>query len=113
MSEKESKVQFSRLHHELNTLKYFQELKDAFFAELGQNKPAPIDNPAESNSPIPKVATKGKGKLRLKKKIADDPFASDNDDNTDRTSKNPTADLKRPNDDEDEEEAKSKKKRIT
>ena len=86
---------------------------------MGQNKPALIVNPAESNSPIPKVATtstKRKGKLRLKKKIADDPFASDNDDHeddTDRTSKNPTAELKRSNDDEDEEEVKSKKKRIT
>lgn len=87
---------------------------------MGQNKPAIIDNPAESNSPIPKVATtstKGKGKPKLKRKTADDPFASDNDDHedgADRTSKNPTAQLKRSNDDDDdEEEAKSKKKRIT
>ena len=84
---------------------------------MGQNKPALIDNPAESGSPIPKVATtssKGKGKLKLKKKTADDPFASDIDDqkdDTDATSKNPTAELKRSNDDEDVE-VKSKKKRI-
>jgi len=94
-----------------------KELKDAFFAEMGQNKPTLVVNPAESNSPIPKVATtstKGKGKLKLKKKTADDPFASDNDDHegdTDKTSKNPTAELKRSNDDEGE--VKSKKKRIT
>jgi len=94
------------------------ELKDAFFAEMGPNKPAIVDNPAEkSNLPIPKVATtstKGKGKLKLKKKTADDPFASDNDDHegdTGKTSKNPTAELKRSNDDEDEE-VKTKKKRI-
>ena len=83
---------------------------------MGQNKPAPIDNPAESNSPIPKVvttSTKGKGKLKLKKKTTDDPFVSDNDDHEgDKTSKNPTAELKRSNDDGDDEEAKFKKKRI-
>ena len=85
---------------------------------MGQNKPALVDNPAESNSDIPKVATtstKGKGNLKLKTKAADDPFASDNDDHADtgKTSKNPTAELKRSNDDEDEEKVKSKKKRIT
>jgi hypothetical protein len=93
-----------------------KELKDAFFAEMGQNKPALIDNPAESNTPIPKVATtstKGKGKLKLKKKTTEDPFASDNENDAGKTSKNPTAELKRSNDDEEEDEVKSKKKRIT
>ena len=86
---------------------------------MAQKKPAIVDNPVESNLPIPKVgttSTKGKGKLKLKKKTADDPFASDNDDHegdTEKTSKNPTGELKRSNDDEDEEEVKSKKKRIT
>lgn len=118
------------LYLEINVLKYIQELKDAFFAELGQNKPAPIDNPAGSDSPVAKVATttlpKGKGKPKLKKKASDDPFASDNDNHEDgtdskvekekpkqnTTSKNPTAKQKRSNDDEDED-VKAKKKRIT
>jgi hypothetical protein len=113
LSEKESKVRSSRLYHELNILKYIQELKDAFFAEMEQNKPALIDdNPGESK--VATTSTKGKGKPKLKKKTVDDPFASDNDDHeddTDRTSKNPT-DRKRSNDDEEAREAKSKKKRI-
>lgn len=104
-----------------------QELKDAFYAELGQNKPAPIDNPAGSSSADTKVTTaltQGKGKLKLKK-VIDDPFASDNDDHEENekdskaekekpkqkaTSKKPSARPKRSNDDEEEEERPKKKK---
>lgn len=115
---KNQRYSFHDYSIKLNALKYIQELKDAFFAEVGQNKPALSDNPAENNSPIPKVvttSTKGKGKLRLKKKTADDPFTSDNDaheEDTNGTSKDSTTELKRPNNDEDEEGGKSKKKKV-
>jgi len=102
---------------------------------LGQNKAAIIENPTESSSTVAKVATtstKGKGKPKLKK-VADDPFASDNDDDhkedgtiqkdvkaekekpkQNATSKTPRAKPRRPKDDdeEDEEETRPKRKRI-
>ena len=111
------------LYREFDVLKYIQELKDAFYAELAKDKPGPTTNPVGSSSPVPKVATtstKGKGKPKLKKKTSDDPFASDNEDSMDSKvekdpSKSSRATLKRSNDDDekDAEEVKPKKKRTT
>lgn len=92
---------------------------------MGQSKATPIDDPAGNNPPAAKAAatsTKGKGKPKLKKKVADDPFGSDHDDHEDGTiqdtkqnvpSKNSSAKSKRSNYDEDEEEVRPKKKRMT
>ncbi|KAF8806536.1 hypothetical protein BYT27DRAFT_7191087 [Phlegmacium glaucopus] len=106
-----------------------KELKDAFYAELGQNKLVTIENPAESSSTVPKAATtstKGKSKPKLKK-VADDPFASDNDDDDkedgsiqkdvkaekEKAKSSKTSKAKTKRSDDDEEEARPKKKRVT
>ncbi|GLB37749.1 putative protein with domain of unknown function (DUF1917) [Lyophyllum shimeji] len=55
-----------------------KELKDAFFADLGSEKAAqpekPVDTVGDGAAP-----TTGKRKPKLRKKAADDPFASDED----------------------------------
>ncbi|KAG5647101.1 hypothetical protein DXG03_001472 [Asterophora parasitica] len=56
-----------------------KELKDAFFAELASTKPAASDKP-KSAVKSDEAAPAGKAKPKLKKKAADDPFASDDDD---------------------------------
>ncbi|KAG6879913.1 hypothetical protein C0992_009577 [Termitomyces sp. T32_za158] len=57
-----------------------KELKDAFFAELASNKVTSVEKLPASTKGDPIAAASSKTKSKLKKKAADDPFASDNGD---------------------------------
>ncbi|KAG6920186.1 hypothetical protein DXG01_004955 [Tephrocybe rancida] len=62
-----------------------QELKDAFFANLtpktvSEEQSSGADTKGDAAVPTSAVAAPSKMKPKLKKKVVDDPFASDNDD---------------------------------
>ncbi|KAF8161272.1 translation initiation factor eIF 4e-like domain-containing protein [Crassisporium funariophilum] len=98
-----------------------KELKDAYFADLALNNSAPAANVAGPSAAAEKVeaptAVKTKAKPKLRKKVADDPFASDDDEDTNKEPRKPSRNAgsktKRSNKDdgEDEEEERPKKKR--
>ncbi|KAJ3551925.1 hypothetical protein NM688_g4431 [Phlebia brevispora] len=54
-----------------------RELKDQYFADLQTSKAAASTEKATEKAATPKSETAAKGKLKKKKKVADDPFASD------------------------------------
>ena len=114
----------------MQLLTHLQELKDAYFAQLGlkteptvsgSNPAAEVVNQSGDGKVVEQPSKSSKSKLKLKKKgQVEDPFASDNDDNEKdegpapkaKTASAPTKRIRKPDDDQGDEGERTKRKKA-